>query len=144
MGRWTRRIRFLGLAVLAALLASCGSRVDAQAPPPSDGPTQAGRSQPAPNPNPPVGLVSYDIPDEGSDFSDEIKKGWENGVAAKCKQSGYQRNCLKFSYVIRGGDSECRVAKLRPPPNTPVKVGTVITVEVECEPSSSTSVETGP
>ena len=120
------------------------------------------KPNPKPNPNPPPGLVSYDLPQEGRDLDEQTK--WERDIADKCIESGQEPDCLTLSYEVsqknaagsptnipnpgpnyhdQGSYELCQVTKVRPPPGTLVKVGTVITVVAKCEPGQSGDSDTG-
>jgi hypothetical protein len=116
--------------------------------------------KPEPNPNPPPGLVSYDLPQVGRDLDEQA--AWTGSIADACARSGHKSDCLTLEYAVylknhdgsrtkisnpgpnyRDEDNQlyelCLVTILRPPPATPIEVGSVVTVEAECEPTESGS-----
>jgi hypothetical protein len=106
------------------------------------------------NPNPPPGLVKYDLPTRGSDLRDQAQ--WKRKLAARCTDAGEPPNCLSFRYKVIarvGGESkeipnpgpnyrpeysECLVYDLVPDPGE-VEVGTAIVVKIRCFRSGSGS-----
>jgi hypothetical protein len=109
-----------------------------------------GGSGSAGNPNPPPGLVTYDLPHKGDDLSDQSR--WVSGLENKCTDAGWRRDCLTFKYEVyettsggrwkpipnpgRDYDSDryewCKVADMDPPPGS-VRVGTRIVIKIQCK-----------